>query len=159
MLADQTKVDAKKIEELRRSEILKAGRVFTISDFTSKAESDIEDLFEPELFVSIVNATYTLPEAQVLTAQSLEDADKNAVRLVKKAEAAFNLMPEPIPTFDHFTPSAWLVGNLNVLEGVRRQSFWDRERLKIRESLARLVFNVMRPADGAASGDWRLSFV
>src|ERR1700730_19215798 len=42
---------------------------------------------------------------------------------------------------------------------VRRQSFWDRERLKIRESLARLVFNVMRPADGAASGDWRLSFV
>ncbi len=42
---------------------------------------------------------------------------------------------------------------------VRRQSYWDRERLKIRESLARLVFNVMRPADGAASGDWRLSFV
>ena len=42
---------------------------------------------------------------------------------------------------------------------VRRQSFWDRERLKIRESLARLVFNVMRPADGAASGDWRLSVV
>ncbi len=117
VLADQTKVDTKKIEELRRSEILKAGRVFTISDFTSKAESDIEDLFEPELFVSIVNATYTLPEAQVLTAQSLEDADKNAVRLVKKAEAAFNLMPEAIPTFDHFMPSAWLVGNLKVLEG------------------------------------------
>ncbi len=42
---------------------------------------------------------------------------------------------------------------------VHRQSFWDRERLKIRESLARLVFNVMRPADGAASGDWRLSVV
>ena len=42
---------------------------------------------------------------------------------------------------------------------VRRQSFWDRERLKIRESLARLVFNIMRPADGAASGDWRLCVV
>jgi len=42
---------------------------------------------------------------------------------------------------------------------VRRQSFWDRERLKIRESLAPLVCNIMRLADGAASGDWRLSVV
>jgi hypothetical protein len=39
--------------------------------------------------------------------------------------------------------------------GVRRQSFWDRTRLKIRESLAPLVCNIMRLADGAASGDSR----
>jgi hypothetical protein len=42
---------------------------------------------------------------------------------------------------------------------VRRQSFWAKERLKLRESLARLVCNVMRLADGAASGDCRLSVV
>ena len=41
----------------------------------------------------------------------------------------------------------------------RRQSFWDSERLKIRESLARQVCNVMRLDDGASSGDWRLSVV
>jgi hypothetical protein len=117
VLADQTKADAKKIEELRRSQILKAGRVFTISDFTSKAESDVEDLFEPQLFVSIVNAAYELPAAHRLTAQSLEDADKNTVRLVKKAEAAFNVMPDTIAIFDHFAPSAWLIANLKELEG------------------------------------------
>src|ERR1700730_2540379 len=57
--------------------------------------------------------------------------------------------------------NGWEFFSLDVSEAgtVRRQSFWDRERLKIRESLARLVFNVRRPADGAASGDWRLSFV
>ena len=42
---------------------------------------------------------------------------------------------------------------------VRRQSFWDRRWIKIRESLAPLVCNIMRLADGAASGDWRLSVV
>jgi hypothetical protein len=48
---------------------------------------------------------------------------------------------------------------VNHFGPVRRQSFWDKERLKLRESLARLICNVMRPADGAASGDWRLSVV
>src|ERR1700720_3451852 len=42
---------------------------------------------------------------------------------------------------------------------VRRQSFWDRQWLKIRESRAPLVCSIMRLADGAASGDWRLSVV
>ena len=46
-----------------------------------------------------------------------------------------------------------------TLTVVRRQSFWDRRRLKLRESLAPLVCNIMRLADGAASGDWRLSVV
>jgi hypothetical protein len=117
VLADQTKSDAKKVEDLRRSEILKAGRVFTITDFTDKQESDIEDLFETELFVSIVNSAYELPNAQKLTTQTLEDADKSTVRLVKKAEAAFNVMPESIPTFDHFTPASWLLSNPKALEG------------------------------------------
>jgi hypothetical protein len=42
---------------------------------------------------------------------------------------------------------------------VRRHSFWDRERFKLRESLARLACDVTRLAVGAASGDWRLSGV
>jgi hypothetical protein len=42
---------------------------------------------------------------------------------------------------------------------VRRQRFWDRRQLKLRESLARLVCDVMRLSVGAASGDWQLSVV
>ncbi len=48
---------------------------------------------------------------------------------------------------------------LLLLATVSRQIFWDRRQLKIRESLAPLVCNIMRLADGAASGDWRLSVV
>ena len=36
---------------------------------------------------------------------------------------------------------------------VRRQSFWDKERLKLRGSLAPLVCNIMRLADGVTSGN------
>ena len=116
-LVDYTKKDEKKIEELRKSDILKTGRVFTVAQFTGKSESDIEDIFEPDLFVQIVNATYELTGEHVLTRENLEKADENTMRLVKKAEAAFNLLPESMPLYDHFTPSAWLLQNANVLQG------------------------------------------
>ncbi|MCW0218441.1 MAG: AAA family ATPase, partial [Prosthecobacter sp.] len=117
VLADHSKADAKKIEELRKNQILKVGRVFTMTEFTDKTEADVEDLLEPEIFASIVNAAYGLPAGHNLTAKKLDEADKNTERLVKKAEAAFRVMPDTIPTFDHFTPSAWLIRNASALEG------------------------------------------
>ncbi len=95
---------------------MRTGKVFTISDFTGKPESDIEDLFDIGLFAEIVNDAYGLPASHRLTGQTLDNADAATVRLVKKAEAAFNLLPEPLPTFDHFTPSAWLIRNLATLD-------------------------------------------
>ena len=38
-------------------------------------------------------------------------ADPATQRQVKRAEAAFNLMPDAIPTYDHFTPAASLIRN------------------------------------------------
>jgi len=56
---------------------------------------------------------------------------------------------------------ALLAGSLakELGAGVRRQSFWDRERRHLREALARLVVDVMRLADDAASGGFGLSVV
>lgn len=42
---------------------------------------------------------------------------------------------------------------------VRRQSFWNQELLKLRESLAHLVGLIMRLAGGGASVAFRASFV
>ncbi len=36
-------------------------------------------------------------------------------RIVKKAEAAFNVMPHDVPEFDHFYPSDWLIRNPTFL--------------------------------------------
>jgi hypothetical protein len=117
VLADQSKGEKRKIEELRKSAILKAGRVFTIADFTGKGESDVEDILDPTLFVRIVNAAFRLPAANALTVEVLTKADPNTERQVLKAEAAFKVLPPDLPTYDHFSPAAWLLQNPKELEG------------------------------------------
>lgn len=115
VLADQAKSERQKIEALRRSQILKAGRVLTVSDFLGKPEADIEDLFPADFYAELLNQAYALPAANALTAATLTAADPNTDRLVKKAEAAFRVMPSTVAEFDHFAPSAWLLRNPTFL--------------------------------------------
>lgn len=117
VLSDQGAGDRKRVEEMKRSAVLSAGHFYTVADFLNRAEADIEDIFEPELFASILNDCYALPDANQLTAEKLKAADPSTERLVKQADAALRVMPEPIPVFDHFTPAAWLIRSPKVLDG------------------------------------------
>lgn len=116
VLSDQTAGDKKKIEDMKRSAVLKAGHFHTVADFVGTAEADIEDVFDPEVFVSVVNNCYSLGEENRLTVEKLRTADSSTTRLVKQAEAAFKVMPDSIPMFDHFSPAAWLIRNPAVLD-------------------------------------------
>lgn len=116
-LSDYTKKDRNKLDALRRSQIIKDGGVLTMADFTAQEEADVEDIFDPQLFCSIVNKAYGLSGANELDPGKLKAADESTERQVKKAEAYFRLLPESIPEFDHFTPSAWLLGNPVTLSG------------------------------------------
>lgn len=115
VLSDQGASDRKKVEDLKRSNVLKAGQFFTILDFVQQDEADIEDLFDPDLYVEMLNECYVLPGPLQLTVASLEAASPSP-RLVKKAEAAFAVMPPAIEEFDHFAPAAWLIRNPQVLD-------------------------------------------
>lgn len=117
VLSDQSTGDRKKIEEMKRSEVLGAGHFYTMADFLERAEADIEDLFDPELFVDIVNGCYGFQGANGLTVAKLKAANGGTDRLVKQAEAAFRLLPDTIPMFNHFTPAAWLLRNPMILDG------------------------------------------
>jgi hypothetical protein len=55
---------------------------------------------------------------------------------------------------DYDAYDAVVMGALEPILVVRRQSFWDSELVHLREALARLLGDVMRPADDAASVDW-----
>lgn len=116
VLSDQAQGDKRKVEEMKRSQVLQAGHFYTMADFLNRAEADIEDIFEPELFATILNSTYNLEGDNELTAQKLKNAASGTDRLVKQAEAVFAVMQADVPEFDHFTPAAWLIRNLKALD-------------------------------------------
>lgn len=131
VLTDQGAGDKTKVEKLKRSELLKAGRVYSIADFTDNSEADIEDLFSSELYVDILNGCYELTGVNTLTIERLNNADTTTTRLVKKAEAAFRIMPESVKEFDHFSPSMWLLRNPSILEGDAQKVLQTLKRAEV----------------------------
>lgn len=115
VLTDFAKGKKGTVQRIKESELLQEGHVFTITDFCDKDEADIEDLFNPDLYVLLVNSAYELSGENTLTTEKLEEAEKSTKRQVLLAEAYFRLLPDDIPIFSHFTPSSWLIQNPNVL--------------------------------------------
>jgi len=115
VLSDIANGDKTKIENLKKADILKAGHFYTCADFTEQTEADVEDLFEVDLFVEMLNGAYKPPPANVVTRANLMAANPTP-RIVKKAEALFKLMPTSVAEFDHFGASRWLLENPSVLD-------------------------------------------
>ena len=116
VLSDQSAGDKKNLERITRSGILQAGHLYSITDFIDGAEGDVEDLFDPELFIHIVNSCYTLDDSLALTIDKVNSIAATT-RIVKRVEALFRLMPDTVPIFNHFAPASWLIHNLGALEG------------------------------------------
>lgn len=115
VLADYAHGQKKLVESLRTSQILAGERVLTVQSYTGKQESDIEDLFEPELYAELLNATFGLKAKHAATAAKLQAADASE-RLVKQAEAYFRTdVPATTPEFDHYRSSEWLISNPEFL--------------------------------------------
>ncbi len=134
VLSDQAAGDKRKIEDLRKSQILKAGQFHTVAELLDRPEADIEDLFAPGLFAEILNHTYSLPAEHTLSTTKLDAADETTSRLIKKAEAYFKLLPETIEMLDHFAPAAWLVRNGEMLDATTPEvnETLDRAELVVR---------------------------
>lgn len=115
VLSDIATGDKTKIENLKKADILKAGHFYTCADFTGQAEADVEDLFDADLFVEMLNGAYKPPATNVVTAASLMSAAATP-RIVKKAEALFKLMPATVAEFDHFGAARWLLENPATLD-------------------------------------------
>jgi predicted ATPase len=117
VLCDLAAGDKGKVEALRRRDVLKAGRVRTIAEFTGQDEADVEDLLGPELLAVIVNGAYGLKGPNALDAQRIAAADATTVRVIKRVEALFRSLSDGTPMLDHYTPAEWLMANPATLDG------------------------------------------
>lgn len=116
VLSDIANGDKTKIENLKKADILKAGHFYTVADFVDQQEADVEDLFDEDLFIEILNGAYKPPATHTVTKATLNDSNPTP-RIVKKAEALFKLMPPEVAEFDHFAPARWLLEKPSMLDG------------------------------------------
>lgn len=108
VLTDHGAGDRRKVKEIRESQLLRDGHVFTADMFADAepAEADTEDVLGRSLYVRLVNAAYELKAARRLKDRRPADAP---VRVVAEVEDHFRTLPDDVPEFDHFAPAAYLI--------------------------------------------------
>jgi energy-coupling factor transporter ATP-binding protein EcfA2 len=116
VLCDYGSGDKAKVERLRQSQILKAGRVLAATDFTGKSESDIEDFLTADLYLTLVNRALGLDDSVAITAEKAVAANSTP-RIVKQVEAVCKMLPADVPEFNHYLPAEWLLRHPDFLDG------------------------------------------
>jgi hypothetical protein len=130
-LSDYAKSDRKKLDVLRQNKVMETERLLTFASILGVEEADVEDVFTPALYASILTQAFNLAAGQQATADKLMRSDPNTTRLVKKAEAYFRVLPPESPQFDHFTPADWLFHNPTVLDANDPEAVGTLERAEL----------------------------
>ena len=130
VLTDFGTGDKSKVRDLRASELLRSGHVFTAKDFAAPGnadEGDTEDTSGRDFYVALVNATYELKSSNKLAASKPKGAP---TRVVPEVEDRFKIMPSTVPEYDHFAPAEYLVTHPDMITGAAFDEALERfERL------------------------------
>lgn len=113
-LIDFQEKDAQKIENLYKRKLLDKKKVLTFADFVSKNEADIEDLFDTELYLKLVNSEF---KADLQKPIKSSDLDLTKPRILVQIESHLESNPLKGKTkFSHYRPARYLAENLKDLE-------------------------------------------
>lgn len=123
-LIDIQKKDRQTIEGIWKKKLLKKEHVLTFGDFVGKDEADIEDMFEPEFFLQLVNDEYKSSLKKKLTEASLEF---HHPRILVRLESYFESNPlKDGYRFSHYRPARFFSENISALEGFISAATLDR---------------------------------
>ena len=112
-LIDIQKGSQQMIENLYKKKLLKKSHVLTFADFTGTKEADIEDMFDEDFYVELVNGEF----AESLTVKiKLKDLTSSAPRILVKLEEYFSKKPlKAGAKFNHYRPSRFFAEKLSKL--------------------------------------------
>lgn len=110
VLVDYEKSNHQYIENLYKRKLLQQKKVLTFADFTTLAEADIEDVFNPDFYLKLVNAEYG-------TEIELNDLPQGGTRILGRVE--HHLKDHSFANdakFNHYRPARYFTENAGTLE-------------------------------------------
>ena len=109
VLLDFQKRDRQRIENLFKKKLLGQKQVLTYAHFVSASEADVEDLFDPEFYLRLVNGAF----GSSISAADLPD---DHPRILRRIEHHFEQQPLPDNVnFNHYRPARYLNQELGSL--------------------------------------------
>jgi hypothetical protein len=102
-----------KVRELRESELLRQGHVFSAEMFVDGDEADIEDILGRTNYIHLVNEAYGLTGPNRVPSSKPADAPD---RVIEEIKAKFRTIGPSIPEFNHFAPAEYLIAHSNDLQ-------------------------------------------
>jgi energy-coupling factor transporter ATP-binding protein EcfA2 len=114
VLTDFQEGQKRRVNDLRSSQLLRSGHVFSAETIAGQEEADVEDIIGRDAYVELVNKCYGLTKKQQLPATRRSAAPR---RVVKEVEDHFRVLDANTPEFDHFAPAEYLTEHAAELRG------------------------------------------
>jgi predicted ATPase len=111
-LLDIQSCDRAQIEDLYKKKLLKKRQVTTYGDFAKKDEADVEDMFERDFYVDLINLEYSKQLKSPIVTSSL---NANEPRTLRAIEAFLVDNPLQFGSFGHYRPARYFAENSATL--------------------------------------------
>lgn len=122
-LIDIQEKDRQQVENLYKRKLLKKQNVLTFADFTGKKEADIEDMFEADFFLELVNKEF---ENSLQKPVTVSDLTGKEPRILVRLQKHFDRQPLQRDVFNHFRIARYLSEHMQTLEGMISDATLDR---------------------------------
>lgn len=110
-LIDIQPKDRQNVENLYKKKLLEQKKVLTFSDFTGKKEADIEDMFDVDFYIELVNAEYKTTLQKPIAIGDLPKRE----RVVVAVETYLQNSPLKSGKFNHYRPSRYFTEHAATL--------------------------------------------
>jgi len=104
--------DRAQIEDLYKKKLLNKKQVATYADFVGKAEADVEDMFERDFYIGLVNAEFAKSLKAPIKVSALNAKDPRTLRAL---EAWLAANPLKSGSFSHYRPARHFSENAAAL--------------------------------------------
>ena len=119
VLVDYQKKDLQKIEYLYKRKLLKKQKVLTFADYVEGSEADIEDMFNAEFYLKLVNGAYG--------SSVLVNLPGDHPRILRRLDRYLEKTPLPNNSiFNHYRPARYFCNNIGSLADQLSEQELDR---------------------------------